>query len=165
MKAHNTVFTYVPVDNLISLFKCVKKKQLISFQERLQDSIKKNGLKDPLFVHFRTFLPTTNSFFYRAPPCPPRVIMPGGFFIKTGNNRLIICKELGIKRVPCIVTNFSGGCYGRYCYKKPYVQGKILKTKEDVVKLFHTNNVEVVFQDGIIVNAYTVDFHKQPEKY
>jgi len=132
LKIINAAYTYLLVDNLESL---IKPKE--SFSKQIENSILTVGIKDPFVIHFITNVPIDYKY---------------GFFIKSGNNRIEICKKVGIEKVPCIVVNLSGNCYGGF--DKKYIEGDILETKEDVKKLFcSSGRIRVTVRGGKIFNA------------
>ena len=49
--------------------------------------------------------------------------------IIVGNNRMTVAKELGIKKVKAIITNFKADQFP--------LKGRVLKTDEEIKKLFH----------------------------
>jgi len=143
---HNTVFTKVDVDLLDPLASPGSEE----FQKELYESIKRSGVKDPFFLHFVTNCPIGHRH---------------GYLIKTGNNRYLIAKKLGIKEIPAIVTNLSGECFGTGNWNEPFVEGEILVTEADVRKHYFTSKVEITFRDGKIVNAYTPYFLRCKDMY
>ena len=49
--------------------------------------------------------------------------------IIVGNNRMVVAKELDIKIIPAVVTNFKADQFP--------LEGKILKTDDEIKALFH----------------------------
>ena len=104
----NTIFTEVPFNRIEYL----TRPEFIDgteqkFHNELKKSIQEKGLLDPLFVkniagHLKTLI---------------------------GNNRMVICKELGIKTIPCIITQIGN--------KKHFLKGKLLTTDEEIKDLFY----------------------------
>ena len=84
------------------------------FKKALTESIIKYGMKDPVYCW-------ANGKAY-------------GDIIKVivGNNRMVIAKELGIKIIPAVVTNFKADEF-------PLV-GQVLETDAEIKKLFHLPN-------------------------
>ena len=104
----NTIFTEVPFDKIEYL----TRPEFIDgteqkFYDELKKSIQEKGLLDPLFVR------NTN----------------GHLKTLIGNNRMVICKELGIKTIPCIITQIGN--------KKHFLKGKLLTTDEKIKDLFY----------------------------
>ena len=58
-------------------------------------------------------------------------IYTNGNMIKVivGNNRMIIAKELGIKMIPAVITNFKADTHP--------IDGRVLNTDAEIRKLFH----------------------------
>ena len=87
------------------------KGQEASFHDALKASMAKYGFKDPVYCWY-------NSKTY-------------GDKIKiiVGNNRMVVAKELNIKTVPAVITNFKADQFP--------LKGKILNTDEEVRALFY----------------------------
>ena len=81
------------------------------FKAALTQSMQKYGMKDPVYCW-------ANGKAY-------------GDIIKTivGNNRMSVAKELGIKTIPAIVTNFKADTLP--------IDGRVLKTDAEIRELFH----------------------------
>ena len=104
----NTIFTEV----LFNKIEYITRPEFIDGTERifynsLKESIQKNGLLDPLFLintngHLKTIV---------------------------GNNRMVICKKLGIKKIKCIITQIGK--------EDTFLKGKILKTDKEIKDLFY----------------------------
>jgi len=146
LKVHNTVYAVLDLDGLDPLASPGPK----DFKEALYNSIKIHGLKDPLAIHYVTNVPMEHRH---------------GCLVKTGNNRILVCRELGIKKVPCIITNLTGNCHGDNCFEEPFVEGNIITTESEVRQYFHSSQVNVVFRNGMIVNAYTPYFLRHQDIY
>jgi len=104
----NTIFTEVPFNRIEYL----TRPEFIDgteqkFHNELKKSVQEKGLLDPLFVK------NTN----------------GHLKTIVGNNRMVICKELGIKTIPCIITQIGN--------KKHFLKGKLLTTDEEIKDLFY----------------------------
>ena len=84
------------------------------FKDALIQSMKKYGMKDPVYCW-------ANGKAY-------------GDIIKVivGNNRMIIAKELGIKIIPAVITNFKAD-------ELP-IEGQVLNTDKEIRELFHLPN-------------------------
>ena len=104
----NTIFTEV----LFNKIEYLTRPEFIDgteqiFYNSLKESIQKNGLLDPLFLintkgHLKTIV---------------------------GNNRMVICKKLGIKKIKCIITQIGK--------EDTFLKGKILKTDKEIKDLFY----------------------------
>ena len=84
------------------------------FKEALTQSMKKYGMKDPIYCW-------ANGKAY-------------GDIIKVivGNNRMTVAKELGIKTIPAVITNFKADTLP--------IEGRILNTDAEIRELFHLPN-------------------------
>ena len=84
------------------------------FKEALTQSMKKYGMKDPIYCW-------ANGKSY-------------GNIIKVivGNNRMTVAKELGIKMIPAVITNFKADTLP--------IEGRILNTDAEIRELFHLPN-------------------------
>tara|TARA_R100000501_G_C2559479_1_gene70746 strand:- start:164 stop:601 length:438 start_codon:yes stop_codon:yes gene_type:complete len=107
-KKINTIFTEVPFNKI----KYITRPEFTNGQEEffyksLKESIKKRGLLDPLFL--------TN--------------IDGKLKTIVGNNRMVICKKLEIKKIKCIITQIGK--------EDTFLKGKILKTDKEIKDLFH----------------------------
>ena len=49
-----------------------------------------------------------------------------------GNNRMIVAKELGIKMIPAVITNFKA--------EELPIEGRVLNTDKEIRELFHLPN-------------------------
>ena len=104
----NTIFTEVPFDKIEYL----TRPEFINgteqkFYNELKKSVQEKGLLDPLF------LKNTD----------------GKLKVIVGNNRMVICKELGIKIIPCVITQIGN--------KKHFLKGKLLTTNKEIKDLFY----------------------------
>ena len=84
------------------------------FKKALTISMTKYGMKDPVYCW-------ANGKAY-------------GNIIKVivGNNRMAVAKELGIKMIPAIVTNFKADEFP--------LEGEVLETDAEIKKFFHLPN-------------------------
>jgi hypothetical protein len=82
-----------------------------SFYDNLKKSIIKLGIKDPLFIYYQS--------------------KTWGDKLKViaGNNRMVIAKELNIKMIPCIITQFNA--------EHSNLKGKVLITDKEIKKLYY----------------------------
>ena len=110
-----TIYTKLPFEKI----KYLDRKEFYKegerkFKEALTQSIKKYGLKDPVYCW-------ANGKAY-------------GDIIKVivGNNRMAVAKELGIKTIPAVITNFKADIMP--------IEGKVLNTDEEIKELFHLPN-------------------------
>ena len=82
-----------------------------SFHEALTASISKHGFRDPVHCVYQ----------HKQWGNKIKVIV--------GNNRLVVAKELDIKIIPAVITNFKAD-------ESP-LEGRILKTDDEIRALFH----------------------------
>ena len=87
-----------------------------SFHETLKASMSKYGFRDPVYC------------WYRSKNWGNKIK------IIVGNNRMVVAKELDIKIVPAIITNFHADQFP--------LEGRVLKTDDEIRALFHLPNHE-----------------------
>ena len=114
----NTIFTEVPFNKI----KYLTRPEFINGQEEffhksLKESIQKRGLLDPLF------LKNTD----------------GDLKVIVGNNRMVVCKELGIKKIKCIISQIGN--------EETFLKGRVLKTDREIKDLFYLPEEVVVRRD------------------
>ena len=111
------IYTKLPFEQIQYIERPEFHKDEKKFKSRLVDSIKKHGIVDPLYAEFG------NNY---------------GRHIKiiVGNNRMAVAREIGIKKVKAIITNFKADQFP--------LKGKVLKTDKEIKNLFHLpHQVEV----------------------
>ena len=82
-----------------------------SFREILTASMSKHGFRDPVYC------------WYSSKNWGNKIK------IIVGNNRMVVAKELDIKIVPAIITNFQADQFP--------LEGRVLKTDDEIRALFH----------------------------
>ena len=109
-----TVYIELPFEKITYLNRPEFHTQEKDFKEALTASMKKYGMKDPVYCW-------ANSKAY-------------GDIIKiiVGNNRMVVAKELGIKTIKAVVTNFKADEFP--------LRGEVLETDAEIKKLFHLPN-------------------------
>ena len=137
-KKINTIFTEVPFEKIEYL----TRPEFINgteqkFYDELKKSIQEKGLLDPLFLkntdgHLKTLV---------------------------GNNRMVICKKLRIKTIPCIITQIGN--------KKHFLNGKLLTTDEEIKNLFYLPEEVTVRRtdDGWVDQVNAKKFMNIQQKY
>ena len=85
-----------------------------SFRDALTASLSKYGFRDPVYC------------WYNSKPYGDKI------HIIVGNNRMVVAKELGIKTIPAIVTNFKADEFP--------LRGQVLETDAEIKKLFYLPN-------------------------
>jgi len=106
-----TIYTELPFDKITYLDRPEFHKEEKEFKEALTQSMTKSGMKDPVYC------------WYNSKPYGDKI------HIIVGNNRMTVAKELGIKKVKAIITNFKADQFP--------LKGKVLKTDKEIKKLFH----------------------------
>ena len=106
-----TIYTELPFGKITYLDRPEFHTDEKEFKKALTQSMKKYGIKDPVYCW-------ANGKAY-------------GNIIKVivGNNRMVVAKELGIKTIPAVVTNFKADEFP--------LEGQVLKTDAEIKELFH----------------------------
>ena len=109
-----TVYIELPFEKITYLDRPEFHTEEKEFKDALIRSMKTYGMKDPVYCW-------ANGKAY-------------GDIIKVivGNNRMVIAKELGIKTIPAVVTNFKADEFP--------LEGEVLETDAEIKKLFHLPN-------------------------
>ena len=109
-----TVYIELPFEKITYLDRPEFHKEEKEFKKTLTASMKTYGMKDPVYCW-------ANGKAY-------------GDIIKVivGNNRMAVAKELGIKTIKAVVTNFKADEFP--------LEGEILNTDDEIKKLFHLPN-------------------------
>tara|TARA_R100001143_G_scaffold58982_1_gene57322 strand:+ start:168 stop:608 length:441 start_codon:yes stop_codon:yes gene_type:complete len=111
------------------------------FYNFLKKSMSKHGFKDPVHIEY------------------------GGedygdiLKVLTGNNRMVIAKELGIDKIPAIIVNCKADTFN--------IEGKVLNTDEDIREHFHLPDNVAIRRDqkGIIDKIMPINFNLVREFY
>ena len=113
-----TIYTELPFDQITYLDRPEFHKEEKEFKKALTQSMTKSGMKDPVYC------------WYQSKPYKDNI------HTIVGNNRMTVAKELGIKTIKVIVTNFKADQFP--------LKGKVLKTDVEIKNLFHLpHRVEV----------------------
>ena len=106
-----TIYTKLPFDKISYLDRPEFHSNEKEFKKALIASMTKYGMKDPVYCW-------ANGKAY-------------GDIIKVivGNNRMAIAKELGIKMIPAVITNFKADTLP--------IEGRVLNTDAEIRELFH----------------------------
>ena len=109
-----TVYIELPFEKISYLDRPEFHKEEKEFKDALTASMKTYGMKDPVYCW-------ANGKAY-------------GDIIKVivGNNRMTVAKELGIKTIKAVVTNFKADEFP--------LEGEVLETDAEIRKLFHLPN-------------------------
>ena len=106
-----TVYIELPFEKITYLNRPEFHKEEKEFKEALTASMKTHGMKDPIYC------------WYNSKPYGDKI------HIIVGNNRMVVAKELGIKTIKAVVTNFKADEFP--------LEGQVLKTDEEIKKLFY----------------------------
>ena len=106
-----TIYTELPFDKITYLDRPEFHKEEKEFKKALTQSMTKSGMKDPVYC------------WYQSKPYGDKI------HTIVGNNRMTVARELGIKKVKAIITNFKADQFP--------LKGRVLKTDEEIKKLFH----------------------------
>ena len=106
-----TIYTELPFDKITYLDRPEFHKEEKEFKKALTQSMTKSGMKDPVYC------------WYNSRPYGDKI------HTLVGNNRMTVARELGIKKVKAIITNFKADQFP--------LKGRVLKTDEEIKKLFH----------------------------
>ena len=109
-----TVYIELPFEKIAYLDRPEFHTDEQEFKKALTASMPKYGMKDPVYCW-------ANGKAY-------------GDIIKVivGNNRMVVAKELGIKTIKAVVTNFKADEFP--------LRGEVLETDAEIKKLFHLPN-------------------------
>ena len=109
-----TIYIELPFEKITYLDRPEFHKEEKEFKDALTQSMTKYGMKDPVYCW-------ANGKAY-------------GDIIKVivGNNRMAVAKELGIKTIKAVVTNFKADEFP--------LEGEVLNTDAEIKKLFHLPN-------------------------
>ena len=109
-----TIYTELPFEKIDYMDRPEFHNEEKEFKKALTISMTKYGIKDPVYCW-------ANGKAY-------------GDIIKVivGNNRMVVAKELGIKIIPAVITNFKAD-------QLP-IEGRVLNTDAEIQELFHLPN-------------------------
>ena len=73
--------------------------------------------------------------------------------VTVGNNRMVIAKELGIEKIPCVIKLLDP--------QNNNLNGRVLNTDKEIEDLFHTKEgLEIKKQKGIIYEVMPKNYQK-----
>jgi hypothetical protein len=102
------------------------------FHDALKESLVKYGLRDPVYI---------NQW------------KNGTLKVTVGNNRMVIAKELGIEKIPCVIKLYDP--------QNNDLKGRVLNTEKEIEDLFYTKEgLEIKKQDGIIYEVMPKNYQK-----
>ena len=109
-----TVYIELPFEKITYLDRPEFHTDEKEFKKALTQSMTKYGMKDPVYC------------WYNSKPYGDKI------HIIVGNNRMTVAKELGIKTIKAVVTNFKADEFP--------LEGEVLETDAEIKKLFHLPN-------------------------
>jgi len=110
-----TIYAEVPREKITYLERAeFMNGQEQSFRDTLTASMSKHGFRDPVYCVYN----------HKTWGDKIKVIV--------GNNRMVVAKELDIKIIPAVITNFKAD-------ESP-LEGRVLKTEDEIRALFHLPN-------------------------
>jgi len=102
------------------------------FNKALLQSVSKYGLRDPVYINQWA---------------------DGTLKVTVGNNRMVIAKELGIEKIPCVIKLHDP--------QDNNLNGRVLNTEKEIEDLFHTKEgLEIKKQKGIIYEVMPKNYQK-----
>ena len=102
------------------------------FNDALKQSVSKYGIRDPIYIN---------------------QLKEGVLKVTVGNNRMVIAKELGIEKIPCVIKLLNP--------QNNDLKGKVLNTEKEIEDLFYTKEgLEIKKQDGIICEVMPKNHQK-----
>tara|TARA_R110002020_G_scaffold73697_2_gene189042 strand:+ start:2893 stop:3300 length:408 start_codon:yes stop_codon:yes gene_type:complete len=102
------------------------------FNDALKQSVSKYGLRDPVYIN---------------------QLKDGTLKVTVGNNRMVIAKELGIEKIPCVIKLHDP--------KNNDLNGRLLNTEQEIKDLFHTKEgLEIKKQKGVICEVMPLNHQK-----
>ena len=103
-----------------------------TFNNALRQSVSQNGLRDPVYIN---------------------QLKDGTLKVTVGNNRMVIAKEPGIKKIPCVIKLYDP--------QNNVLNGRVLNTEKEIEDLFHTKEgLEIKKQKGIICEVMPKNYQK-----
>jgi hypothetical protein len=102
------------------------------FNTALKQSVSKYGLRDPVYIN---------------------QLKDGTLKVTVGNNRMVIAKELGIEKIPCVIKLHDP--------QNNDLNGRVLNTEKEIEDLFHSKEgLEIKKQNGIICEVMPKNYQK-----
>ena len=92
------------------------------FNTALKQSVSRDGLRDPVYIN---------------------QLADGTLKVTVGNNRMVIAKELGIEKIPCVIKLYNP--------QSNDLNGRVLNTEKEIEDLFHTKEGLLIKKQGGII--------------
>ena len=103
------------------------------FYNTLLHSMTEHGMRDPVFIN---------------------QLNDGTLKVTVGNNRMVIAKELGLKKVPCLIRLHDPN--------NNNLNGRVINTEKEIIDLFHhKKDLEIRKESGVIYEVMP----KNPQKH
>ena len=102
------------------------------FNTALRQSVSQNGLRDPVYIN---------------------QLEDGTLKVTVGNNRMVIAKELGIEKIPCVIKLHDP--------QDNNLNGRVLHTDKEIEDVFYSKEgLEIKKQKGIIYEVMPKNYQK-----
>ena len=102
------------------------------FNTALRQSVSQYGLRDPIYINQKA---------------------DGTLKVTVGNNRMVIAKELGIEKIPCVIKLHDP--------QNNDLNGRVLHTDKEIEDVFHSKEgLEIKKQKGIIYEVMPKNYQK-----
>jgi len=102
------------------------------FHDTLLESITQYGMRDPVYIN---------------------QLKDDTLKVTVGNNRMVIAKELGIKKIPCVIKLHNP--------QDNNLNGRILHTEKEIEDVFHSKEgLEIKKEDGIIYEVMPKNYQR-----
>ena len=102
------------------------------FNNALKQSVSKYGIRDPIYIN---------------------QLRDGVLKVTVGNNRMVIAKELGIEKIPCVIKLLDP--------QNNDLNGRVLNTEKEIEDLFHSKEgLAIKKQEGIIYEVMPKNHQK-----
>ena len=102
------------------------------FNKALKESVSKYGLRDPVYIN---------------------QLRDGVLKVTVGNNRMVIAKELGIEKIPCVIKLHDP--------QDNNLNGRVLHTDKEIEDVFYSKEgLEIKKQKGIIYEVMPKNYQK-----
>jgi len=102
------------------------------FNNALRQSVSTYGLRDPIYIN---------------------QLQDGVLKVTVGNNRMVIAKELGIEKIPCVIKLYNP--------QDNNLNGRVLNTEKEIEDLFYTKEgLEIKKQKGVICEVMPKNYQK-----
>ena len=103
------------------------------FNNALRQSVSQNGLRDPVYIN---------------------QLKDGTLKVTVGNNRMVVAKELGIKKIPCVIKLYDPN--------NNNLNGRVLHTEKEIEDVFHSKEgLEIKKHQGIICEVMPKNYQKR----